>query len=345
MLWEQSARLVRGARIWDRLRARGGRVGILFWQQSLGEAADMVLSPAPIHKHHGGMIQDCYSQPSDLYAQLTRAVGRPFDLSRYWGPLAGASSTAWIVTATQAVLALPQAPDLLLVYLPHLDYDLQRFGPESPRAFQALDMMYAWLSNLWKTAREAGRDVLIFGDYAIEPITGPPIFPNRALREAGLFQARSVRGRLYHDLHASAAFAMADHQTAELLILDPDRRDAAIQTLEQLDGVDAIRDLEGRLIAVARPGRWFAYPWWNAAREAPDFARHVDIHSKPGYDPCELFFGWPPPSVCQNPARLRGTHGRIGPDMDGAWACSWEADGACETLPDLARMAARKLEP
>ena len=173
LFWEQSARLVEGPRIWDALRAQGRKAGLLFWQQSLGESADVILSPRPIHKHHGGMIQDCYSQPADLYARLSAKIGRPFDLMRYWGPLAGFKSSEWIAEAAQEVMRDPAlAPDLLLAYLPHLDYDLQRFGPDSPQAFQSLEKIYTLLSNLWKTAAETGYEILIFGDYAIETAAG-----------------------------------------------------------------------------------------------------------------------------------------------------------------------------
>ena len=134
MFWEQSAALVEGERIWKRFREAGGRVGMLFWQQSLGEQVDMVLSPAPIHRHHGGMIQDCYAQPVGLYADIVAAVGRPFDLKHYWGPLASTKASQWVVDATVAVLGREDAPELLFTYLPGLDYDLQRFGPEAPDA-------------------------------------------------------------------------------------------------------------------------------------------------------------------------------------------------------------------
>ncbi|MCX7008944.1 MAG: alkaline phosphatase family protein, partial [Kiritimatiellaeota bacterium] len=181
--WEQSAHLVHGARIWDEFRARGKKVGLLFWQQSLGEQADLILSPKPIHKHHGGMIQDCYSQPFALYARLCYELGRPFNLMHYWGPLASHRATDWIVEATCAAMAAPDlAPDLLLTYLPHLDYDMQRFGPGHPKVFQALEKTYAWLSKLWKHADAAGYEIVIFGDYTIELVTGAPVFPNRMLR-------------------------------------------------------------------------------------------------------------------------------------------------------------------
>ena len=129
MFWEQSSRLVAGRRFWRGFREAGGTVGLLFWQQSLGEDTDMLLSPAPIHKHHGGMIQDCDSQPADLYEQLCAELGRPFKLRQYWGPLATPKVGEWIAEAVAAVLARADAPDLILTYLPTLDYALQRRDP------------------------------------------------------------------------------------------------------------------------------------------------------------------------------------------------------------------------
>ena len=92
--------LVAGERIWEGFRRRGGTVAMLFWQQSLGEAVDAVLSPAPIHKHHGGMIEDCYCRPAGLYGRLCDAVGGRFKLRHYWGPFASTKAGDWIAAAT-----------------------------------------------------------------------------------------------------------------------------------------------------------------------------------------------------------------------------------------------------
>lgn len=316
--WSQSARLVRGPRIWSRARARGLRVGMLFWQQSLGEDVDLVLSPAPVHKHHGGMIQDCYGQPETLYPDLVRRLGRPFDLMRYWGPAASIRSSRWIVGATQWLLTEPRyRVDLLLTYIPHLDYALQKHGPEDARARTALAEVTAMLAALATAARNAGYEVVVWGDYAITAAR-QPLFPNQALREAGLFRVRHVRGMTYPDLYASRAFALVDHQVAHVFVTDPDDIGPARQCLGALQGVECIEGPNpdpacpetGELVLTAAPGAWFAYPWWQDPREAPDYARHVDIHSKIGFDPCELLWGWPPPSISLDATRVRGTHGR-----------------------------------
>ncbi|MBU1908641.1 MAG: alkaline phosphatase family protein [Verrucomicrobia bacterium] len=348
MFWEQSAGLVAGARLWHRFRRAGRRVGMMFWQQSLGEDVDLVLSPRPIHKHHGGMIQDCYSQPVNLYDRLTRKIGEPFNLMHYWGPLASARSSEWIVEALAHVMKSSDlAPDLLLGYLPHLDYDLQRHGPESSAAARALDHALDYLARLREEAGQAGYDFLFFGDYAIEPVTGPPVFPNRALRKAGLLAVRPVRGRLYPDFFSGEAFAVADHQVAHVFTAGGPGEGRVEEVLRDLDGVAQVMDRgrqyemglgptrTGEYALLAEKGRWFAYPWWDTPREAPDYAGHVDIHNKPGYDPCELFFGWPPGRISSNPARIRGTHGR--PGAAAAWTASFPFDPEPSSLLDLAR--------
>lgn len=354
--WEQSARLVRGPRIWDGARSKGRRIAMLFWQQSLGERVDVVLSPKPVHKHHGGMIQDCYSQPEDLYEKLCREIGRPFNLMHYWGPLASRKSSEWITEATVAVMADESLRvDAVFTYLPHLDYDLQRYGPESLQAARAALTLGACLTRLVKAAEHLGWQWLIWGDYAMEAVTGDPVFPNRLLRDAGLFRVRRVRGRAYPDFYASEAVAIADHQIAHVYVEDANVREAARRMLENADGVAAALDREaqrkmgvetpsgGDLLLVAAPGRWMAYPWWSDRHEEPDYASHVDIHNKPGYDPCELFFGWPPGSISRDSTRIRGTHGRTGQGLETAWAASSPFEGNPRTLVELAAALAKRM--
>ncbi len=348
-LWEQSASLVEGPRFWRDWRAAGKKVGMLFWQQSLGEEADLIVSPRPIHKHHGGMIQDCYSRPEPLYARLCEEIGG-FNLMHYWGPLASHKSTQWIVTATRFVMRDPSlAPDLLLTYLPHLDYDLQRHGPDSTAARRAAARIYEDLRALIHAAGEAGYEAVVFGDYAIEPVVGGPVYLNRVLRDAGFLAVRHVRGMAYPDFFTSRAFALADHQVSNVFIADPADVPRVSGMLRALPGVSQVMDRDaqqatrlhhtrsGELLVSAQAGYWFAYPWWTERREAPDYASHVDIHNKPGYDPCELYFGWPPGSISRDPARIRGTHGRAGPGCEMAWSTTGARENQPTTLIDLAR--------
>ena len=345
--WEQSSALVSGPRIWETFRSRGGTVALAFFQQSLGESVDQLVSPAPIHTHGGGMIMGCYSQPDDLYARLTRDAGRPFRLHRYWGPLASAKSSDWIADAVAGLLAAPDAPNLCIAYLPGLDYDLQRFGPDHPKAAKALETVLRELEKLFASASENGYEAVAFGDYAIMPVTRGAIFPNLALRDAGLFAVRDVRGMRYPDFYQSKAFALVDHQVAMVSCFDPAALPRVTETLRALEGVAQVHDREhqaalgvdhphaGDLLLIAQPGAWFAYPWWRDAREAPDYAGHVDIHNKPGYDPCELFFGRTPFSISLDTTKVKGTHGLIGAGCETALLSTLPLKAA--SLLDLAQ--------
>lgn len=330
LFWEQSSALVQGGRIWESFRAAGGTVGMTFFQQSLGESVDQIISPAPIHKHNGGMIMDCSSKPESLYAGVQQWTGSPFKLHRYWGPLASYTSSRWIAKATAGMLSSADAPDLLITYLPCLDYDLQRYGIRHSKSRKAAKELRRELALLFKTAQENGYQAIAYGDYAISDVTGGCVYPNRALKKAGLFTTRRVRKMLYPDFHQSRAFAVVDHQVAMVTCFDPSAIAKAAEVLQALEGVASVMDVAGQralevdhprsgnLLVFAQPGYWFAYPWWNNSPEAPDYAAHVDIHNKPGYDPCELFFGSSPFRTSQNTSRIKGTHGLTGPGYETA---------------------------
>jgi len=346
MFWEQSSTLVEGARIWDSFREKGHSVGMFFWQQSLGEKVDMVLSPKPIHKHSGGMIQDCYSQPHDLYQELLSEIGRPFNLMHYWGPLASHKSSDWIVDAMECVLKRDDAPDLIFCYLPHLDYDQQRHGPHSPSSEKSHDLLCDYIQRLSSAARTREYELVAFGDYAIAPAQ-KAVYPNRALSETGMFTSRIIKGMQYPDFYTSNAFAMVDHEVAHVYLRDHQPAEEVKKICASIDGVAEVLNREeqkawgmdhpnsGELVLVAEDGSWFVYPWWNEKSEAPDYAGHVDIHNKPGYDPCELFFGWPPLQVSQNPARIHGSHGKISSDRKVAWCSTIDFDDPPDNILEL----------
>lgn len=356
LLWEQSSALVTGSRIWETFRARGKKVALLFWQQSLGEPVDMLLSPAPVHKHGGGMVQSVYSQPAGLYDAVCKKLDKQFQLHRYWGPIASAASSEWIARATAAILDdQDSAPDLCLTYLPALDYDLQRHGPDHPAAKRALDALLKQITLIREAAGRNQYDVIVFGDYAIAPVSHA-ILPNVALHEAGLFRTRDVAGMLYPDFHTSAAFAMVDHEIAHVYLKDKASEPAVRTVLATLKGVAKLLGPDeqraagiahpncGDLVLVAEPGVWFAYPWWTTRKSAPDYAGHVDIHNKPGYDPCELFFGWPPISVSQDTTRIRGSHGRNGPGRMAAMASTIPFPDPPKSLLELAEKVHQYLD-
>ncbi len=353
LFWEQSAKLVEAERFWKIFREAGRKVAMLFWQQSLAEQVDVVLSPAPIHKHHGGMIQDCYSQPAGLYDRLCRKIGSRFKLRNYWGPLASAKVGDWIARATAAVME-EQGCDLVLTYLPTLDYDLQRHGPRSRQARKALEKLFVQISLLMEAADALGYEVLVFGDYAIVPSNSAAIFPNRHLLQTGWMHQRKVQGRSYPDLYTSRAFAMVDHEIAHVFVSEAADVPAVAENLSELSGVASVltsaeladRGLDhpnaGQIVLEAEEGTWLAYPWWTEGTKPPDYARHIDIHNKPGFDPCELFFGRPP-GITLNTQRIRGTHGRIGPGREIAWACTTEMENPTNLL-ELSRQSRSLLE-
>lgn len=321
MFWEQSARLVRGERVWAGARERGETVGLYFWQQAMGEAADYILTPAPIHKHGGGMTMRNYTQPAEAGEALHRALGT-FPLHRYWGPLAGAKVGRAVIANFRKMCEIAE-PDRAYLYLPTLDYEAQRHGPGSAAAGAALEEFERQLEGLADFAQSRGAELRVSGDYAIGDVPLGPVFPNATLRKAGLFRVRPVAGRAYPDIAGSAAFAMCDHEIAHVYVQDAGDvgrvRDAMEATgdyeaVEERGGQDWAHPGAGELLLTAKAGAWCAYPWWARAGEAPDWATHVDIHNKPGYDPCELFFGrLLPPGTSQDWRRVKGSHGRRSP--------------------------------
>ena len=318
--WEQSAALVSGPRVWDAARASGAKVGMYFWQQSLGESVDYVISPAPIHKHGGGMIMRNYTRPAEMGDALDRVCGT-FPLHRYWGPLAS-PKVGRAVLDNFFKMSEAHSPDYALLYLPTLDYAAQRSGPSSRASRDALKEFISQLAALAEFASTRNADLTVCGDYSIAPVDRPPSFPNMTLRRAGLFNVRPVGARAYPDFNTSAAFAMCDHEIAHVFVRDgdPDIAARAMRALEETGEYETVamradqpwaHPSGGELLLVAKKGSWCAYPWWTDPREAPDYATHIDIHNKPGYDPCELFFGRLfPPGTCQDWTRVKGTHGR-----------------------------------
>ncbi len=306
--WEQPAKLVKAPRIWDLLKERNpaATCAVLFWQHSLFANADIVITPKPIHLDHR-MVSWCYSKPAGYYEELCRVLGN-FKLHHYWGPLACIGSSRWIARAAMNTLRTKQ-PDLTMVYLPHLDYGFQKHGPESPHTARDLDLVDALVSDI---VGAAGPDTTVFvvSEYAITPVTGV-ILPNQLLRRAGLLAVREIAGGEYLDIERSAAFAMVDHQVAHIYC-KPDAVEPARRVLTEAGVEFRAPDhaRSGELVAVAPRDKWFAYYWWLEPRRAPPFAHHIDIHRKPGYDPCELWFDWPRFRIPLKPERVRGSHGR-----------------------------------
>jgi predicted AlkP superfamily pyrophosphatase or phosphodiesterase len=238
--------------------------------------------------------------PGQLRERLTERLG-PFPLFQFWGPATTISSTRWIAEATKLVVT-DHDPTLTLVYLPHLDYDLQRFGPDEthPAVRQSLIDIDAVAGDLADAARESGRSVIVLSEYGITPVDRP-VHINRALRDSGLLVVREEDGGELLDPIASRAFALSDHQIAHIYVADPGLLPKVRSLVEGLPGVEHIYGgierravgldhvRSGELIAMADARSWFTYYYWNDDQRAPDFARTVEIHRKPGYDPVELF--------------------------------------------------------
>ena len=296
--WEQSANIVKGPRVWDERRAAGGTVGLFFFQQSLGESADVIISPAPIHKHGGGMIMACYTKPTGMESVLKKLCGG-FPLWRYWGPFAspkvGRACIRWFEEMTNV-----HDVDEAYLYLPTLDYAAQKKGPGSPAAIAALKEFRKQLERLSDICMRRGCELKVTGDYEITEVTSEPVLPNVVLRRAGLFKTRTVGGMSYPDFYQSQAFAMCDHEVCILIGPESDKAEEALLATGRYDLPDS--PVPGHRILIAKPGSWCGYEWWTDRREAPDFASHVDIHNKPGYDPKELFLF--------NRGTVMGTHGR-----------------------------------
>ena len=302
-LWLQSNRLVAGEKIWDAARRRDPAFTCakMFWWYNMYSGADISATPRPMYPADGRKIPDHYAEPPALHDELDARLGT-FPLFRFWGPATDISCSRWIAGATDHVLRT-RMPTLTLCYLPHLDYGLQKWGPDAtdPRVARDLHEVDAVCGDLIDTAREQGLRVVVVSEYGIVPVRDA-VHVNRALREAGFLRLRTEMKRELLDAGASRAFAMADHQLAHVYVRDPADLPVVRRLLERLDGVSAVLDADakrahgldhprsGELVVIAEADRWFSYYWWQDDARAPDFARTVDIHRKPGYDPMEMFF-------------------------------------------------------
>ena len=300
--WKQSNRLVAGPKLWERARLIDPdfTCAKMFWWYNMYSSADWSATPRPQYPADGRKIPDHYAAPAALHDELDARFGQ-FPLFSFWGPRADIASSRWISDATRHVIDT-RRPTLALSYLPHLDYDLQRLGPDlaSPVLQRALGEVDALCGELIEQADAEGRDVLVVSEYGITAVSGA-VHVNRALREAGLVAVREESGREQLDAGASAAFAVADHQLAHVYVADPARVSEVRALLEGLDGVERVlggeelrgvgleHERSGDLVAISRGDRWFSYYYWSDEARAPDYARTVDIHRKPGYDPVELF--------------------------------------------------------
>ncbi|GAB5402926.1 MAG: alkaline phosphatase family protein [Aureliella sp.] len=282
--WQQSNRLITGEKFYE-----GVETAKLFWWFNQGAPVRWSVTPKPHYGCDGSKVFDILDMSG---CELTKKLG-PFPFFSFWGPGAGLPASRWIADASAEVMRRQQ-PELTLVYLPHLDYDYQRFPDQDPQRVAEVDSCVA---TVVEAAQAIGATPIVVSEYGLVPVSRP-VFVNRALREAGFLTVRDGPfGELLLPLD-SKAFAVVDHQLAHVYVEDPEMRGEVRRLLEAIDGVASVVDpgdlqldhpRSGELIALAEPDSWFAYYYWLDDRRAPDFARTVDIHRKPGYDPCELF--------------------------------------------------------
>jgi predicted AlkP superfamily pyrophosphatase or phosphodiesterase len=282
--WQQANALVQGKKFYE-----GMRTAKMFWWFNQHAPVEWSATPKPHYGSDGSKVFDILDQTG---CNLTQELG-PFPFHAFWGPKAGLPSSQWIARAAATVMRR-QRPELTLVYLPHLDYDFQRFPQHDPQRVREVD---AAAGEVLAAADEIGAQVIVVSEYGLVPVH-QPVYLNRILRQAGLLVVRD--GPFGEMLMAgdSEAFAVVDHQLAHIYVRNPARIEEVRALLKGCEGVERVVDpaeLEldhprsGELIALAKPDAWFAYYYWLDDHRAPDFARSVDIHRKPGYDPVELF--------------------------------------------------------
>lgn len=298
--WKQSNHLVQAEKIWDAARRENPdfTVAKMFWWYNMYSSADFAVTPRPQYHADGVKMPDCYAWPAALRDRLQAELGQ-FPLFSFWGPNSNIKASKWIADASMRVDDWHN-PTLTLIYLPHLDYCLQKFGPDLAKISGELREIDALCEELVRFYEKKGARVLLLSEYGITAVNRP-VHINRILREAGLISVRVERGLELLDAGTCRAFATADHQVAHVYVNDPTVLPTVKRLLEATPGVARVLDAEGKreahldhersgdLVAVAEPDTWVTYYYWLDDAKAPDFARLVDIHRKPGYDPVELF--------------------------------------------------------
>ena len=298
--WKQSNQLVRGEKVWETARKRepGFTCLNMFWWYNMYSTADYSVTPRPIYKADGRKIPDCYSNPSGLRDELQSELGQ-FPLFNFWGPASSIKSSEWIADAT-IIAHRKLDPALTLVYLPHLDYALQKLGPNHKDIKKHVTQIDTVTGRLLDYFESRSVKPVIVSEYGIEPVSRA-IAINKILREENLIAVRQEIGAELLDAGASEAFAVTDHQITHIYIKNKQNTNRILDMCRNIPGVEQVLDKDaqsklhidharsGDIVLVAAKDHWFSYKYWLDDSKAPDFARTVDIHRKPGYDPCELF--------------------------------------------------------
>lgn len=299
-LWRQSNHLVQAPKIWDKARSLDPdfTCANLFGWYNMYSTVDYAVTPRPLYLADGRKIPDIYTEPMELRDELNSELGE-FPLFNFWGPNTSVKSSQWIANAAKQV-ELKYSPTLTLVYLPHLDYCLQKIGTKPNAIAEDLQEIDRVCQELIEFYEAKGAKVIVLSEYGITEVS-QPIHLNRLFRQQGLITVREELGGEILIPGASKAFAVADHQIAHVYVNDSSCLSQVRNILESTPGIDLVLDETGKqkyhlnhprsgeLVAIASPDAWFTYYYWLDDRRAPDFARTVDIHRKPGYDPVELF--------------------------------------------------------
>ncbi len=299
--WKQSNHIVKGTKIWDQLRAElpDFTCAKLFWWYNMYSSADYSITPRPMYPADGRKVFDVYTHPMAMREEIKADLGE-FPFFTFWGPGAGLPCSKWIAESAKWVEEKHE-PTLSLVYIPHLDYGLQKYGPGAPEMVAELRGVDEVLRDLVEFYEARGIKVALLSEYGISKVSRP-IHLNRIFREKGWITIKEELGLEMLDCGASQVFAVADHQVAHVYVNDVSLKAEVEALLGEVDGVEEVRLSEslypvsspgseraGDYIAVSEQDAWFTYYYWQDDAKAPDFARCVDIHRKPGYDPVELF--------------------------------------------------------
>ena len=324
-MWTAWNDCIQKPQIWDILHDRDRAITSAVWfaLHSKGSGADFICTPAPVHNDDGSESPWCFTRPEALYDEFKAKFGH-FPLHNFWGPLAGIEATKWIVDSA-IMTAEKYKPNFFYLYLPHLDYAAQKTGPDSKAAHQAvvdLDTELGKLITGFEKAYSENPLWLATSEYVINAVNDVS-YPNRLLREAGLLKVIEAEDGEHLDFLNSKAWALVDHQFSHIYVQDSDPKTikkvtklfakhpgiAEVITAEGIAQYKLDHERTGDIILVSDPHSWQAYYWWLDDSKAPEYARTVDIHRKPGYDPVELFVDARSKTIPLNANLVRGSHG------------------------------------
>lgn len=302
--WQQSNRLLQAeplyvtARRRARERGRSFHCAKLFWWFNQGAAVDWSVTPKPHYGIDGNKVFGISGSPQGLTEDLESTLG-PFPFHTFWGPKAGLPCTQWIARSAASLLQTAR-PDLTLVYLPHLDYEPQRHGPVGSDMKLLVQQLDDACEPILSAAKTTGTHVWVVSEYGHCQVDHA-VHLNRLLRHKQFVTVRAGPFGEQLDTFSSRAFAVCDHQVAHVYVAEAADISAVRELLDATAGVGKTfvgeerseigldHQRSGEIIVLAKPNSWFAYPFWIDDQRAPDYARSVAIHHKPGYDPCELF--------------------------------------------------------